>query len=67
MELSLVTHVLSGPIGYERAGHFAWQKSGGNFKQGEIFFAPRCRIMTQRFGVGRFGPITLQGEEEEQF
>ena len=26
MELSLVTHVPSGPIGYAWAGHFAWQK-----------------------------------------
>ena len=42
MELSLVTHVPSGPIGCAWAGHFAWQKWGGNFKQGEKFFAPRC-------------------------
>ena len=26
MELSLVTHVPSGPIGCAWAGHFAWQK-----------------------------------------
>ena len=26
MELSLVTHVPSGPIGCALAGHFAWQK-----------------------------------------
>ena len=26
MELSLVTHVLSGPIGFAWAGHFDWQK-----------------------------------------
>ena len=26
MELSLVTHVPSGPIGYAWAGHFVWQK-----------------------------------------
>ena len=37
-----MTHVPSGPIGCAGAGHFAWQKWGGNFKQGEIFFAPRC-------------------------
>ena len=43
MELSLVTHVLSGPIGCALAGHFAWQKWGGNFKQGGNIFAPRCK------------------------
>ena len=42
MELSLVTHVPSRPIGCAWAGHFAWQKWGGNFKQGGKFFAPRC-------------------------
>ena len=42
MELSLVTHVPSGPMGCAWAGHFAWQKGGGNFKQGEKIFAPRC-------------------------
>ena len=26
MELSLVTHIPSRPIGYALAGHFAWQK-----------------------------------------
>ena len=41
MELSLVTHVPSWPIGCARAGHFAWQKWGGDFKQREKFFAPR--------------------------
>ena len=44
MELSLVTHVPSGPIGCGWAGHFAWQEWGGNFKQMEIFFAPRCKL-----------------------
>ena len=34
MELSWVTHVPSGPMGCAWAGHFAWQKWGGNFKQG---------------------------------
>ena len=33
-----MTHVPSGPIGCAWADHFAWQKRGGNFKQGETFF-----------------------------
>ena len=40
-----MTHVLSGPIGCAWAGHFAWQKRGGSFKQGEKIFAPRCTGM----------------------
>ena len=48
MELSLVTHVPSGPIGCAWAGHFAWQIWGGNFKQGEKFYAPRCRSLIIR-------------------
>ena len=49
MELSWVTHVPSGPIGCAGAGHFAWQKWGGNFKQGETFFAPRCMNLIPAF------------------
>ena len=53
MELSLLTHVLSGPIGCAWAGHFAWQKWGRNFKQGEKFLHHAVLGLKERLVIAK--------------
>ena len=57
----------SGPIGCAWAGHFAWQKWGGNFKQGENFFAPRCTGKGGKLNTSQAEPVAANSWALGQF